>query len=180
MSTRTPKSAGSKPRRAKTPAKTASTRSGSRVRGGRMMQSIPAVLLRALEKPQALLVPGAAALGAGALATTGLILRQQLGHLLRSAAEGAVSRASAAADGASLRALLSHAGLTRKRTLASFLRAGGPWIGLAAGVIAAGAATAFLAPSAKRLVRDKRAHVNGVAEPLKTSASPSSAAHSAS
>ena len=182
MSTRKPKSArsaGPKSPRLKTaPAKTANPRP-AKVRGGRMMRSIPSGLLRALDPMQALLVPGAAALGAGALATTGLILRHQLVRILRSAAEGAVSRASAAADGASLRALLTHAGLTRKRSLASFLTASGPWLGLAAGVVAAGAATVLLAPTAKRLVREKRVHVNGVVEPLKTSAS-SSAAHAAS
>ena len=185
MSTRKPKSAKSaksaKPAGPKSPrVKTAPANPRpAKVRGGRMMRGLPSGLLRALDPMQALLVPGAAALGAGALATTGLILRHQLVRVLRSAAESAVSRASAAADGASLRALLAHAGLTRKRSLASLLTASGPWIGLAAGVVAAGTATVLLAPTAKRLVREKRVHVNGVVEPLKTSAS-SSSAHAAS
>ena len=169
--------ANAKPAAAKSAKSAPAKNGGGSNRGGSnrtMMQGLPAAIRRAFENPQKFLVPGGAVLGAGALATTGLVMREQLLRLVRSAVEGAVVQASAAADGASFRALLAQAGLSRKRTLASFLTA--PWLGLAAGVAAASAATFLLAPRAKRLVRERRPHVNGIVEPLKSSASPVNAA----
>jgi hypothetical protein len=90
-------------------------------------------------------IPGAAVLGSGLAAIAGVLLREQLGRILVSAARGIASGGAAARDVAAreleLERLLSHVGLQRRRS--SVL---GVSLGALAGIAAGSALAMWLGP----------------------------------
>ena len=97
-------------------------------------------------------VPGAALLGSGLLATAGILLRDQLGRSMLSAARNVASGGVVAGHAASreldLERLLSHVGLQRRRM--PVLGAG---LGVLAGVVAGTALAMWLGPRVRAAFR---------------------------
>ena len=100
-------------------------------------------------------LPGAAVLGSGMLATAGILLRDQLGRIMGSAARnvasGGVMAAHAASKELELEKLLSHVGLQRRRM--PVLGAG---LGVLAGVVAGSALAMWLSPMIRAAFRDTK------------------------
>jgi hypothetical protein len=99
-------------------------------------------------------VPGAAVLGSGVLAAAGFLLREQLGHVLLSAARsvvaGGLGARHAAAKELELGRLLSHVGLQPRRS--PVLGAG---LGALAGIAAGTALAMWLGPMVRDAMADK-------------------------
>ena len=104
-------------------------------------------------------LPGAAVLGSGLLATAGILLRDQLGRILVSAARdvisGGVTVGHAASRELELERLLSHVGLQRRRM--PVLGAG---LGVLAGVVAGSALALWLGPMVRATFRTTGASVD--------------------
>jgi hypothetical protein len=90
-------------------------------------------------------IPGAAVLGSGILAAAGVMLREQLGHVLLSTARSVVSSSvgarRAAAKELDLDRLLSHVGLQSRRSPAL-----GAGLGVLVGIAAGAALATWLGP----------------------------------
>ena len=103
-------------------------------------------------------LPGAAVLGSGLLATAGILLRDQLGRIMvsaaRNVASGGVMAGHAASKELELERLLSHVGLQRRRM--PVLGAG---LGVLAGVVAGSALAIWLGPMVRAAFRDTKPSV---------------------
>ncbi len=118
----------------------------------RVAAMVPSRMTKAV---RTLVVPGAALIGSGLVATAGVLMREQLERVLRAALK------SAAASGASVRKvaeeihmerLLARVGLKTKRRSASAVI-----LGAFAGAIAGSAMTVWVAPMVKRQMESRRA-----------------------
>ena len=103
-------------------------------------------------------IPGVAVLGSGVLAAAGFLMREQLGHVLLSAARSVVSGGlgarHAAAKELELERLLSHVGLQKRGT--SVVGAG---LGVLAGIAAGTALAMWLGPMVVQAPADKEPSV---------------------
>jgi hypothetical protein len=103
-------------------------------------------------------LPGAAVLGSGLLATAGILLRDQLGRIMvsaaRNVASGAVTAGHAGSKELEFERLLSHVGLQRRG-----MPVLGASLGVLAGVVAGSALAMWLGPMVRAAFRETKPSV---------------------
>lgn len=111
-----------------------------------------------------LILPGAALIGSGLVATAGVLMREQLERMLRAALKSALAggvSARKAAEQLSMEKLLAHVGVPTRRRSAPAMA-----LGAFAGVIAGAAITAWLAPMVKKQLESRREPAMVSKEPM--------------